>query len=114
MQFCIAHANMGRLRLAIQDYSRSIHSFESALGLLPNDTEPRTVVLRTQAQLGLGLANSKLSDLETALAFFEAAIESAGDNLGLRGQVTVLSAQTLWNIGTEEFKESAKAQLLQW
>jgi len=39
-------------------------------------------------------------------------LESAADNLLISGQVTVLLAQTMWAIGTEEFKESAKAQLL--
>jgi len=60
----------------------------------------------------VGLANFKLGDLEAALSLFEAAMETAGDNAVVRGHVTVLLAQTMWAIGTEEFKESAKAQLL--
>lgn len=113
--FTIANSNMARLRLALQDYQGSLESFESALGLLAeDDNEPKTRILRTQAQFGSGLANFKLGDLETALGLFEAALESAGDDLVLRGQVTVLLAQTLWALNTEEFRETAKAQLLDW
>ncbi|KAJ7251764.1 TPR-like protein [Mycena haematopus] len=111
--FTIANSNLARLRLALKDYEGAIESFESALGLLPEDAkEDKTDVMRAQAQFGMGLANFKAGDLEAALGLFEAALETAGENLVVRGHVTVLLAQTLWGIGTEEFKESAKAQLL--
>ncbi|KAF8170200.1 superkiller protein 3 SKI3 [Mycena galopus ATCC 62051] len=111
--FTIANSNLARLRLALRDYEGAIESFESALGLLAEDAkEDKTDVMRAQAQFGMGLANFKLGDLEAALGLFEAALETAGDNLVVRGHVTVLLAQTMWAIGTEEFKESAKAQLL--
>jgi len=63
---------------------------------------------------GMCLAQFKLGNLEEALSLFEAALESAGDNILVKGQVTVLLAQTMWAIGTDGFKESAKAQLLEW
>lgn len=115
-QFTIAHSNMARLRLSLQDYTSAIDSFESALGLLPenDDADATTSILRTHAQFGLGLANFKLGSLETAISFFESALESAGENQTLRGQVTVLLAQAMWKVGTEDFKETAKAQLLEW
>lgn len=53
-------------------------------------------------------------DLEGALEMFGAALESAGNNLVVRGHVTVVLAQTMWAVGTEEFRETAKAQLLEW
>ncbi|KAJ7755694.1 superkiller protein 3 [Mycena maculata] len=108
--FTIANSNMARLRLSLQDFEGSIESFESALGLLAEDGAEST--LRAHAQFGMGLAQFKLGDLEAALALFEAALETAGDNAVVRGHVTVLLAQTMWAIGTEEFKETAKALLL--
>jgi len=114
-QFTIANSNMARLRLSLKDYQGAIVSYESALGLLSEgDCVPTTRVLHTKLQLGSGLVNFKLGDLEVALSLFEAALETAGDNLVSRGQVTVLLAQTLWAMGTEEFREIAKAQLLEW
>ncbi|KAJ7675089.1 superkiller protein 3 SKI3 [Mycena rosella] len=111
--FTIANSNMARLRLSLKDYEGAIESFESALGLLGEDSkEQETNIMRAQAQFGMGLANFKLGDLEAALGLFEAALEAAGENLVVRGHITVLLAQTMWAIGTEEFKETAKAQLL--
>jgi superkiller protein 3 len=111
--FTIANSNLARLRLALKDYEGALESFESALGLLAEDVkEDKIDVMRAQAQFGMGLANFKLGDLETALGLFEAALETAGENTVVHGHVTVLLAQTMWAIGTEEFKESAKAQLL--
>ncbi|KAH7923951.1 TPR-like protein [Leucogyrophana mollusca] len=113
-QFTIAHTNLARVRISIQDYAGALESFESALGLLPESVEDDTVrVLRVQAQFGCGLANFKMGDLQSALTAFQNALDSASENLVLRGQVTVLLAQTMWAIGTEDFRESAKALLLE-
>jgi superkiller protein 3 len=113
--FTIANSNLARLRLSMKDYEGAIESFESALGLLTEDAkEDATNIMRAHAQFGMGLANFKLGDLEAALGFFEAALGTAGDNMVVRGHITVLLAQTMWAIGTDEFKETAKAQLLDW
>ncbi|KAG1771164.1 superkiller protein 3 [Suillus placidus] len=111
-QFVIAHTNIARLRLGLQDYEGSLASFEIALGLLPEDTERESQILRVQAQYGSGLASFKMGDLQAAMTAFQAALESAADDRVLRGQVTVLLAQTMWAIGTPEFRESAKGLLL--
>ncbi|KAG2113725.1 superkiller protein 3 [Suillus discolor] len=111
-QFVIAHTNIARLRLGLQDYEGSLASFENALGLLPEDAERESQILRVQAQYGSGLASFKMGDLQAAMAAFQAALESAADDRVLRGQVTVLLAQTMWAIETPEFRESAKGLLL--
>ncbi|KAH7915212.1 superkiller protein 3 [Hygrophoropsis aurantiaca] len=113
-QFTIAHANLARLRIATQDYAGALESFESVLGLLTESSEDQTAqILRVEAQFGCGLANFKMGDLQSALTVFQNALDAAGDNLVLRGHVTVLLGQTMWAIGTEEFRESAKALLLE-
>ncbi|KAG2745039.1 superkiller protein 3 [Suillus brevipes Sb2] len=111
-QFVIAHTNIARLRLGLQDYEGSLASFETALGLLPEDAERESQILRVQAQYGSGLASFKMGDLQAAMTAFQAALESAADDHVLRGQVTVLLAQTMWAIRTPEFRESAKGLLL--
>ncbi|RDB24954.1 Superkiller protein 3 [Hypsizygus marmoreus] len=112
--FTIANSNLARLRLSLRDYQGAAEAFESVLGLLSDeDEDPTTNLLRAQAQFGSGVASFKQGDLETALASFEASLESAGDNLALRGQITVLLAQTMWAIQSDEFRENSKAQLLE-
>ncbi|TFK87083.1 TPR-like protein [Polyporus arcularius HHB13444] len=117
-QFTTAHTNVARLRLATADYEGALESYQVATSLLPEEPEEGGVQADTQAllaqcQFGSGLANFKLGNLQEALAQFEAAMATAGENASIRGHVVVLLAQTLWAIGTEEAKESAKAQLLQ-
>ncbi|OAX37205.1 superkiller protein 3 [Rhizopogon vinicolor AM-OR11-026] len=112
-QFIIAHTNIARLRLGLQDYATSLASFENALGLLSEDTDRETQILRVQAQYGSGMASFKMGDLQAAMTAFQAALDSAADDRILRGQVTVLLAQTMWAISTPEFRESAKGLLLE-
>ena len=106
-QYIIANTTVARLRLAVRDYENALSSFQTALGLLP---EGEDKVLRLQCLFGSGLVSFKLAALDEALESFEAAVVAAGDDLHMR----VLLAQTLWAIGTEEGREAAKTQLLDW
>ncbi|KAH9947609.1 TPR-like protein [Amylocystis lapponica] len=115
-QFTIAHSNMGRLRLALGDYNSALESFQATMGLLPEELEsetPTTRILLAQAQFGSGLAQFKIGELAEALTLFEAALSTASDDAVVRGHAIVMLAQTLWALGTEEGRESAKTQLLQ-
>ncbi|KIK67005.1 hypothetical protein GYMLUDRAFT_37036 [Collybiopsis luxurians FD-317 M1] len=112
-QFTIAHVNIGRLKLALGDYNGAVESFESSLGLVSEEIDETTVLLRIQSQLGSGIAHFRLGNLENALGSFEAALDSAVNNDLVRGEVTVMLSQTLWAIGTPESKEQAKTLLLE-
>lgn len=114
-QFTIAHANLARLKLGLTNFSSALESFETVLGLLPEEVAEdgtETKVLRVQALFGLGLAQFKLGDLQSAMTTFQNALNGSGEDYLLRAHVTVLLAQCMWAIETEEFKESAKALLL--
>ena len=111
-QFTIANTTAARLRLALRDYEGALGSFQSALGLLPEEGEDK--VLQSQCLFGSGLANFKLGALDVAIQNFEEALVAAGDDLQMRGHVTVLLSQTLWATGTQEGQEAAKSQLLDW
>ncbi|CDO72766.1 hypothetical protein BN946_scf184994.g19 [Trametes cinnabarina] len=115
-QFTIAHVNLARLRLSTADYEGALESYQVATGLLPEEPtegDAEAKVLLAQCQLGSGLAHSKLGQLAEALALFEAAMATAADLPVIRGHIVVRLAQTLWAVGTDEAKESAKTQLLQ-
>ncbi|KAH9920727.1 uncharacterized protein B0H18DRAFT_1121815 [Fomitopsis serialis] len=113
-RFAIAHTNMARLRLSIQDYDEVLTSTEVVFGLLPEEPEDRTTrILLAQTQFLSGLAHFKLGQLAEALGFLEAAMTVAADDPTMRGHIVVLLGQTLWAIGSDEGRESAKAQLLQ-
>lgn len=114
-QFTIAHANLARLKLGLGDHTTALESFETVLGLLPEegtDNDAEVKILRVQALFGTGLAQFKLGDPQSAMTTFQSALISSGEDYLLRSHVTVLLAQCMWAIGTEEFKESAKALLL--
>ncbi|OCH91806.1 TPR-like protein [Obba rivulosa] len=113
-QFTIAHTSLARLRLSVGNYEGALESLEVAMGLLPEVPEDdETTVLLTQAQFGSGLAHFKLGSLEEALSHFEAAMSTSAADPVMHSHVVVMLAQTLWAIGTEEGRESAKNQLLQ-
>ncbi|KAG7088368.1 hypothetical protein E1B28_012371 [Marasmius oreades] len=115
-QFSIAHSNIGRVKLTLRDYDGALESFESALGLLPEDEQEESVTfLRAHCHFGSGIAHFRQQNLEEALNSFEAALETAtGKNVPIvRGEITVLLAQALWAIGTEDTRELAKTKLLE-
>ncbi|KAF8629112.1 hypothetical protein AX17_005698 [Amanita inopinata Kibby_2008] len=112
-QFAIANSNLARLRLSRENLAGALESFQDILGLLNEDHDEIAQKLRVQALFGSGLAQFKSDDLESALGSFEAALSHAGENLALKGQATVLLAQTMWAVGDEELREMAKSRLLQ-
>ncbi|KAJ4000018.1 TPR-like protein [Lentinula boryana] len=111
-QFTIAHSNIGRLKLSLTDYEGALESFETSLGLLSEENDETVMLLRVQGQIGSGIAHFKMGNLESALDFIESAVGSAADHELVRGEATVMLAQTLWALGTSESKEQAKTLLL--
>lgn len=97
----------------MQDFEGALGSFQSALGLLPEEAG-EDKALKSQCLFGSGIASFKLGALDAAIENFEAALVAAGDDLQMRGHVTVLLAQTLWATGTGEGRDLAKSQLLDW
>lgn len=121
-QFVVANTTAARLHLALGEYQEALEGYQTALGLLGDVPEGEeedgrdTVLLRAQCQFGSGLAHFKRGELDGALGLFEAALRTAeaGGDLAMQGQITVLLAQTLWALDTDEARESAKTQLLNW
>ncbi|KZV61771.1 TPR-like protein [Peniophora sp. CONT] len=109
-QFAIANTTMARVQLASGAYQAALEYYESAAGILG---EEEVGPLKVQSHFGTGLANFKLGQLQEAVGAFEDALAAAGEDSVIKGHVTVLLAQTLWAMGSQEAQESAKAQLLE-
>lgn len=123
-RYATANVNLGRIRLAIGDYEGAKEVFSVVLGLLGGDAaEPETrlsprdrtaALIRVQAHFGKGMACFKSDELEDALSAFEAAADAVPTGLDdVKGHVTILTAQALWAIGSEEAQETAREQLLE-
>jgi len=123
-KFAIASATLGRVLVANGEHGDAIAAFEGVLGLVnrgevadeEDEKEKKAVIiLRAQALFGSGLAQFMIGDLEAALSSFETALEEIPASLtDIKGQITVLLAQTLWGLGSEESRETAKSLLLDW
>ena len=123
-QFAIASATLGRILVANGEHGDAISAFEGVLGLVSgeevsdgeDEKEKKTVILlRAQALFGSGLAQFMTGNLEAALSSFETALEEIPPSMpDIKGQITVLLAQTLWGLGSEESRETAKSILLDW
>lgn len=123
-KFAIASATLGRILVANGEYDDAISAFEGVLGLVSrgevpdgeDEKEKKTVtILRAQALFGSGLAQFMTGNLEAALSCFETALEEIPSSMtDIKGQITVLLAQTLWGLGSGESRETAKSLLLDW
>lgn len=114
-RFVIANVTMGRLRLANGEYQAAIQAFETAGSLLGEALDKDSHTLSTLVQFGGGLAKYQLGDLEGAVALMEAAVGNLPDDAHvLRGHTSLLLAQTLWSLGTDEARTAASGQLLEW
>jgi len=113
-RYAVANATLGRLRLSQGDIAGSLTSFESVLGLLSDEEDESVDILRVQVHLGLGLAHLMQGDPESAIGSLEEGLLHAGEDLALRGQITIVLAQVIWSNGANEFKETAKSRLLEW
>ena len=114
-KYAIASTTLGRLLLTSNNLEGAIESFETAYALLhPSDESEDGVRLRALCQFGSAIAFFHMGNLEDAVGKFELAQDIAKGHPAIRGQVTVLLSKALWAIGSEEFKESAKEQLLDW
>ncbi|GJJ06168.1 hypothetical protein Clacol_000357 [Clathrus columnatus] len=113
--YAMANGTLGRIRLASQDYSGAVAAFAVCLSLLSADNPNiRSKIMRAHAQFGSGLAHFKQSELEAALEMFETCLqELTPDMVAVKGHAIILLAQTLWALGSEEARETARNQLLE-
>ena len=117
-RYAITQCTLGRILLSDGSYSEACEAFETVLGLVERVEDSATsnaeaIKLRAQAHLGSGLANLLSGSVETAISTFEISLEETKSGFPfLQTQLTVLLAQTMWMLGTDEAHEAAKSLLL--
>lgn len=118
-QYAITQSTLGRILLSEGSYNEACESFDIVLSLVdkaedPNTADREAIQLRSQAYFASGLAKLLSGEVETAISDFETAVEETPVSFSfLRTQATILLAQTMWMLGTEEAQEAAKALLLE-
>ena len=107
IRYSMALCNLGRVRLAVGQYKESLDAFTNCWEL-----GPHTADLRVQCRLGQGLAHFWLGEVDASLEAFQGSLKEAEG--GLKDEVAVLLSRTLWGIGAEYARETAKTHLLEW
>jgi superkiller protein 3 len=121
-QFVVANASLARIMLLQKEWKGALETWQNMLGLLGDgnneegERKTQKTVLQVQARFAIALATFEMDDIEDAMGMFQEALAIADETpqLDLRGNVAVLSSKLLWAVGSEEARESAKAQLFEW
>jgi len=108
--YSMALCNLGRVRLATGGYQGSLEAFTNCWEL-----DPPGASLRVQCKLGQGLAYFWLGQVDECFEAFLVSLDEAENSgeAGLKDEVVVLLSRTLWGLGTEDAKETAKTHLLE-
>lgn len=115
IRYSIALANLGRARLAARAYDEALSAYTNCWELIEGSQESQVSSLRVQVKLGQALAQCWLDETEASLELFQQALDEAeGSGVsGLKEEVAVLLARTLWGMGAEG-QEMAKSHLMEW
>lgn len=113
--YAIALCNLGRVLLSSGQYQKSADSFTNCLQLVTTE-QVESWKLKVECQLGQGLAQFWLGDVDASLDCFQGALDEAGrgNDLGYTEEIAVLLSRTLWGLGGEDAKEVAKSHLMEW
>jgi superkiller protein 3 len=114
--YCIALANLGRVRLAADQPEKALEAYTSVWELVSSleSDGATTSRLKVQSKLGQALAHSNLKDVDQSLEAFQAALDGAAAGSDEKNNVAVLLARALWGLGGDDAKETAKSHLMEW
>jgi superkiller protein 3 len=112
-QFVIAQTNLGRVRLASEDYAGGLTAFEAALSLINLEEEAsstdvglsraESVLLLTECKLGSSLAHFWLGDSSAAEEVLDGAMEDLDGIVGSRhANLAVAMGRVYWAEGDED------------
>ncbi|KAL7425055.1 Superkiller protein 3 [Cryptotrichosporon argae] len=110
-RYTVSLANLGRASLAAGAYDRALTAYTVCAEFVAHETRAQAVALRAQVQLGIALAHYWLGDLDASLAAFQAALDAAADPAA-KDDVAVKLTRTLWNVGGDDARETAKSNML--
>ncbi|GJN90635.1 hypothetical protein Rhopal_003647-T1 [Rhodotorula paludigena] len=116
-QYVIAQTNLGRVRLAAENYEGALEAFEAALSLLNLDapevpgglTKEQSVILLTECKLGSSIAHVWLDDAGSAKQVLESGLEDLeGHQIGVyANHLDSALARVHWAEGDEDRALSA-------
>lgn len=112
-RYAAALVNLGRVRLASEQYEKALEAFGDCIGLAADDAK-----LVIQCRLGQALAQASLSNVDEALEAFQQALDACTtlegeEALVIKEEISVILARTLWSLQDEDAQEAAKAHLLE-
>ena len=112
--YSIALISLGRVRLAASEYNPALEAFSSCWELVSSVPDDGLVgKLKVQSRLGQGLAYFWLDSVDQSLEAFQAALDLTTE-MGVKDQVVVYLARTLWGVGGDDAKDAAKTRLMEW
>lgn len=115
IRYSIALANLGRARLAVKAYDTALEAYTNCWELISGSQDSQVLTLRVQVKVGQALAQCWLEDTDACLTLFQEALDEAEGSgvAGLKEEVAVLLARTLWGMGADG-QEMAKTHLMEW
>lgn len=116
IRYSVALCNLGRVRLGAKQYDKALEAFTDCWGFIEGSEEEQAKALRPQVRLGQALSRFWTGDKDSSLEAFEMALEEAEGHgkPGMKEEVAVLLARTLWGLGQDESREMAKSHLMEW
>ncbi|WVQ80586.1 hypothetical protein IAT38_002691 [Cryptococcus sp. DSM 104549] len=114
-RYAVALCNLGRVRLAAGDYPAALEALGNCWELIAPSQDPSMAALRPQCRLLQGLAHYWSGEIDESLEAFQASLDEAGKSgvAGVKDEVAVLLSRTLWGLGGEDAKETAKSNLME-
>lgn len=114
--YSVALCNLGRVRLSAGVYLESLDALNNCWELIASSSEPSAVSLKPQCKLLQGLAFYWLGQIDESLEAFQASLDAATQNqdYDVKEKVAVLLSRTLWGLGGNDAKETAKSNLMEW
>ncbi|OXG33946.1 superkiller protein 3 [Cryptococcus neoformans Bt15] len=113
--YSVALCNLGRVRFSAGEYLESLDALNNCWELIASSSEPSAVSLKPQCRLLQGLAFYWLGRIDESLEAFQASLDEATQNQDyeVKEKVAVLLSRTLWGLGGNDAKETAKNNLME-
>ncbi|WVQ96835.1 hypothetical protein IAU59_003942 [Kwoniella sp. CBS 9459] len=114
-RYAIALCNLGRVQLAAGGYQKSLEALDNCWELISDSTDGTMSALKVQCRLLQGLAHYWVGQVDESLEAFQASLDeaTAAQDLAVKEEVAVLLSRTLWGLGGDDAKETAKSNLME-
>ncbi|WWC88759.1 uncharacterized protein L201_003672 [Kwoniella dendrophila CBS 6074] len=114
-RYAIALCNLGRVQLSAKKYQASLDTLNNCWELISESKDGTIVSLKPQCKLLQGLVFFWLGQIDESLEAFQNSLDEAtsSQDLKIKEEVAVLLSRTLWGLGGDDAKETAKSNLME-